>query len=158
MLLSPNSFLAWNTNTSSSQSRKPRNYQLRPSYPLGLAGTGDVMVRPETGSPASTPPSGATSAADRDVVEGSDFMVDYAAADPLRQVFVDEASAATAQCAACGHTATLAEASIYAQAPGLVVRCRSCNNVMMRLVIEPQGQWLDLRGLQSLTIRQEARS
>jgi hypothetical protein len=85
-------------------------------------------------------------------------MVASEAADPLHQVFVDDLTAATAQCAACGHTGTLADASISAQASGLIVRCRSCNNVMMRQVIEPQGQWLDLRGLQSLTFRQEARS
>ena len=50
------------------------------------------------------------------------------AAGRLSEVFALEVTAARGQCGACGNVATLAEARAFVDAPGLVIRCRSCDN------------------------------
>jgi hypothetical protein len=75
-----------------------------------------------------------------------------AAAGDLRQVFAVDVTAATGKCAGCGQTATLGQAQLYAQAPGLVVRCGNCESVLLRLVSSPDRTWLDLRGLAYLQL------
>ena len=73
-----------------------------------------------------------------------------AAAGDLRQVFAVDITAATGRCAGCGQTAVLAQARLYSRAPGLVVRCANCENVLLRLVTAPDRTWVDLRGLDYL--------
>jgi hypothetical protein len=43
-------------------------------------------------------------------------------------------------------------ASVYANAPGVVVRCSSCDGVLLRLVETPTSFWLDVSGLSYLQI------
>ena len=40
----------------------------------------------------------------------------------------------------------------YLQAPGMVLRCASCDAVQIRLVHAPSRAWLDLRGIDMLEI------
>ncbi len=75
-----------------------------------------------------------------------------ALAGPLRELFAVDITAATASCAACGHTDTVATLHVYSQAPGLVARCPGCEDVVLRLVRTPDAAWLDLRGTMSLRI------
>jgi hypothetical protein len=70
-----------------------------------------------------------------------------ALAGPLREVFAVELTAALGTCAGCGRSGPLAEARLYARAPGLVARCPGCAAVLVRLVAGPDRTWLDLRGL-----------
>ena len=70
-----------------------------------------------------------------------------ALAGPLREVFAVELTAARGTCAGCGRSGPLAEARVYARAPGLVARCPGCAAVLLRLVAGPDRTWLDLRGL-----------
>src|SRR5205814_387905 len=49
------------------------------------------------------------------------------AAGRLSEVFALEVTAARGQCGACGNVAALAEARAFVDAPGLVIRCRSCD-------------------------------
>ncbi|MGZ3508144.1 MAG: DUF6510 family protein [Vulcanimicrobiaceae bacterium] len=79
-----------------------------------------------------------------------------AAAGELREIFAIDVTAATGQCDACGWTARLAQAHVYAQAPGLVARCTNCGRVLMRLVRAPERAWLDLRGLTYLMVEMPA--
>jgi hypothetical protein len=75
-----------------------------------------------------------------------------ALAGPLREVFAVELTAARGTCAGCGRSGPLAEARLYARAPGLVARCRSCAAVLLRLVAGPDRTWVDLRGLAVLEV------
>jgi hypothetical protein len=41
----------------------------------------------------------------------------------------------------------------YLHAPGIVLRCASCDAVQIRFVRGPQRAWLDLRGVRVLEFR-----
>jgi hypothetical protein len=75
-----------------------------------------------------------------------------ALAGPLREVFAVELTAARGTCAGCGRIGPLAEARLYARAPGLVVRCRGCDAVLLRLTTGPGRSWIELRGLAVLEV------
>jgi hypothetical protein len=70
-----------------------------------------------------------------------------AAAGVLSEVFAVDVTAAIGQCAGCGSRGPLGGAGSYLEAPGAVLRCRSCDNVLVRVVTSPDRYWLDLRGL-----------
>ena len=59
---------------------------------------------------------------------------------------------ASGRCVACGSTITMAQARVYTDAPGMVMRCPSCDNVLLRLVRNPSRAWMDLRGLTYLEV------
>ncbi|GIJ25027.1 hypothetical protein Vqi01_01890 [Micromonospora qiuiae] len=65
---------------------------------------------------------------------------------PLGEVFAIDLSTATGRCAHCGTAGPVAGLRVYSQAPGLVARCPTCVEVMMRMVRAPDRAWLDLRG------------
>jgi hypothetical protein len=68
----------------------------------------------------------------------------------LLEVFGAEMTTATGTCDHCGATAQMAELVVYLQAPGTVVRCRSCESVVM-VIVEVRGtKCVDLRGLAAL--------
>ncbi|MGH3115554.1 MAG: DUF6510 family protein [Gaiellales bacterium] len=68
----------------------------------------------------------------------------------LLDVFGVEMTTATGVCAHCGAAGELAALVVYRQAPGTVVRCRSCGNVVMVVVDRRGTKCVDLRGLQAL--------
>ena len=68
----------------------------------------------------------------------------------LLEVFGAELTTATGTCAGCGATAQVAELVVYLQAPGTVVRCRSCDNALMVIVDVRGRRCVDLRGLSAL--------
>ena len=70
-----------------------------------------------------------------------------AAAGVLREVFAVDVTAARGQCVGCGSTAPMAEARLFADAPGLVLRCAGCDGVLLRMVSGGGRRWLDVRGL-----------
>src|SRR3954453_911648 len=72
-----------------------------------------------------------------------------AAAGILREVFVHELSAARGQCASCGMIAPMGSQHLYMSplSPGAVLRCQSCQEVLM-VVVHAGGRYrLGLRGL-----------
>jgi hypothetical protein len=75
-----------------------------------------------------------------------------AAAGPLGELFRVDVVAAIGRCDHCGAERAVGETSVYADAPGIVVRCRSCDGVLLRLVETPTHFWLDVRGLSYLRI------
>jgi hypothetical protein len=75
-----------------------------------------------------------------------------AAAGALADLFAAEMTAAMTTCANCGDTRPLGELRTYPQAPGVILRCITCDTVQLRLVRAPQQAWLDLRGIQVLQI------
>ena len=70
-----------------------------------------------------------------------------ALAGHLHDLFRVDLSIATARCTACGRTAPMAEVRVFDHAPGVVARCPTCDQVLLRLVRGPGRAWLDLRGL-----------
>jgi hypothetical protein len=68
-------------------------------------------------------------------------------AGALGELFVADVSVAVVECAGCGHTGVVAEAVVYADAPGMVARCPECSDVLLRLVRSQRRAWLDLSGV-----------
>ncbi|MQA84248.1 MAG: hypothetical protein GEV03_06400 [Streptosporangiales bacterium] len=83
------------------------------------------------------------------------FLDGNAAAGVLHEVFAADLTAAVGQCAGCGRRAALADTRLYTRAPGLVVRCRDCDGVLLRAVAAPGRMWLDMRGLVRLEVPTE---
>lgn len=68
----------------------------------------------------------------------------------LREVFGREMTAAVGTCASCGRVGPVAETVVYLRAPGTVVRCRTCGNILM-VFAEVRGRnCVDLQGLAAL--------
>ena len=69
----------------------------------------------------------------------------------LIEVFGAEMTAATGTCATCGRSSQVAELAVYQPRLGTVVRCRSCDGVLMVFVQVRGITCVDMRGLTSLT-------
>ena len=69
----------------------------------------------------------------------------------LIDVFGTEMTAAGTTCATCGASRPVAELVVYRQAPGVVVRCRTCGDILMVLVTRDGMTSVDLSGLASLS-------
>jgi uncharacterized protein DUF6510 len=68
----------------------------------------------------------------------------------LLEVFGTEMTIAKGVCADCGAAGQVAELVVYLEAPGTVVRCRSCSSILM-VIVEVRGtKCVDLRGLADL--------
>ena len=79
------------------------------------------------------------------------FLDGNAAAGPLSAFFAADVTAALGECDHCGQVGRLAEARVYL-GPGIVVRCRGCDGVLLRVVEGPGRAWLDMRGLRTLQV------
>ena len=79
-----------------------------------------------------------------------DALDGNAIAGQLVEVFGAEMTTATGVCASCGASGVVAELVVYLKAPGTVVRCRSCESVLMVLVTSRGVTCVDLRGLDRL--------
>ena len=79
-----------------------------------------------------------------------DALDGNAIAGQLVEIFGAELTTATGVCASCGASGVVAELVVYLQAPGTVVRCRSCESVLMVLVGRRGVTCVDLRGLSRL--------
>ena len=82
-----------------------------------------------------------------------------AAAGMLREVFVHELTAARGACASCGAVAQMGSQHLYmyALSPGAVLRCKTCQAVLMVFVHAGGRYRLGLRGLAWLEIPESAR-
>ncbi|HEY8300395.1 MAG TPA: DUF6510 family protein [Jatrophihabitans sp.] len=69
-----------------------------------------------------------------------------ALAGPLADLFGGDVTAALAECAGCGRRDVIANLHLYDGGPGAVLRCASCQAVVLRYAITPHGTWLDVRG------------
>jgi hypothetical protein len=70
----------------------------------------------------------------------------------LLDVFGADLTAAGSVCGGCGAHEIVARLDVYVNAPGVVVRCRHCDAVMIRIVQGGGRTWLDLSGTGSLEI------
>ena len=71
----------------------------------------------------------------------------------LGEVFAVELTSARGRCAGCGAEAQIAEARAFVEAPGLVLRCASCDNALVVLVRTDNRYVLGMSGLAWLELR-----
>ena len=68
----------------------------------------------------------------------------------LMEIFGTEMTTAVGTCAHCGAVAQVAEFAVYRPDLGIVVRCRSCDSMLMVFVKIRGVTCVDLMGLSSL--------
>jgi uncharacterized protein DUF6510 len=68
----------------------------------------------------------------------------------LLELFGVELTVATSVCGSCGAAEQVARLDVYVDAPGVVVRCCHCEDVLMRIVRAPDRVWIDLGGMSCL--------
>lgn len=75
-----------------------------------------------------------------------------AAGGILSEVFAPDLTAARATCAHCGATRAVGALLVYAHGMGTVVRCPSCDAVVLGIGRTPTRLWLDLSGARHIVI------
>jgi hypothetical protein len=79
-----------------------------------------------------------------------------AAAGMLRELFARDVTAALATCRGCGGVGAVGTLLEYGHAMGIILRCPSCQNAMIRLVHAPGSLRLDASGVSLLAIPDDA--
>lgn len=75
-----------------------------------------------------------------------------AEAGELRQLFAVDVTIAMATCAGCGTQAEVGALPSYAHEMGVVLRCSTCGNVVLRLVRTPRATYFEARGMSRLVL------
>jgi hypothetical protein len=71
----------------------------------------------------------------------------------LSEVFAFDTTMAVTTCAVCGDTRPLAELHNYMWAPGVVLRCATCEAVQIRHVHSADGRgWLEMTGVRVMQL------
>lgn len=70
----------------------------------------------------------------------------------LHEIFTMDVTVAETTCAGCGAVHAVGRVDVYLDAPGAVVRCPSCEQVLMKIVRGPGRYWLDLTGTRCLEL------
>ena len=68
----------------------------------------------------------------------------------LREIFTVEMTTAQSTCGGCGKVHAVGCVDVYLNAPGAVVRCPACEQVLMRIVHGRDRYWIDLSGTRCL--------
>lgn len=69
-----------------------------------------------------------------------------ATAGLLYEIFGAEMTAAPTECANCGNEAEVGTLLAFTHGPGFVLRCSTCQNIVLRIVETPEAIYLDARG------------
>jgi phage FluMu protein Com len=86
-------------------------------------------------------------------MEDSEMRTDgNAIAGVLQEVFVREVTMARIACAGCGKVEPIGAEYAYTQAPGIVLRCRHCEDVLLvvtqppgrNLLAFPRSRWIEI--------------
>jgi hypothetical protein len=86
-----------------------------------------------------------------------DALDGNAAGGILQAIFSSEMTTAEGICAGCGQLRVVGATVCYKHGMGTILRCPSCDTVLLR-VAEIRGRyWLDMRGLRVLQLRQTVR-
>ena len=76
-----------------------------------------------------------------------ELMLDAnAVAGLLFEIFGVEMTASPTECTHCGNSGEVGALLAFTQGPGVILRCSSCENVVVRIVRTPQAVYLDARG------------
>jgi len=79
-----------------------------------------------------------------------------AAGGILQEIFPFEMTTVQATCTSCGATGVIGTLTVYMHGMGMVVRCPTCDNVLIRVVHAKGRYWLDMRGVRVLQIDAES--
>lgn len=83
-----------------------------------------------------------------------DALDGNAIAGTLFTVFGREMTTSAGICTSCGTRSLLAELTVYLGGPGVVARCRHCDNMVM-VIVEIRGiSCVDVPGLESLEMEE----
>jgi NAD-dependent SIR2 family protein deacetylase len=77
-----------------------------------------------------------------------------AAAGILQAIFPFEMTLAQVTCTGCGATNAIGATAAYMHGMGTVIRCPSCDNVLIRIALVRGHYLLDLRGVRVLQIKE----
>ncbi len=77
-----------------------------------------------------------------------------AAAGMLQEIFPFEMTLAQVTCTGCGTTNVIGATAAYMHGMGTIVRCPSCDNVLIRIVHAGGRYLLDMRGVRVLQIKE----
>lgn len=75
-----------------------------------------------------------------------------AIAGPLADFFSFDVTTATARCNGCGAMAELARAMVYTSPAGTVVRCATCDQVLVTLVESEDRAWIGFSGVSAIEV------
>jgi len=76
-----------------------------------------------------------------------ELMLDAnAAAGLLYEIFGVEMTAAPTECANCGNEGEIGELLAFVHGPGIILRCSTCEHVVLRIVQTPDEIILHARG------------
>ena len=76
-----------------------------------------------------------------------ELMLDAnATAGLLYEIFGTEMTAAPTECANCGNEDEIGTLLAFVHGPGIILRCSTCENVVLRIVQTPDEIILDARG------------
>jgi hypothetical protein len=78
-----------------------------------------------------------------------------AAGGILQAIFPFEMTLVQVTCTGCGTTGAIAEVAAYIHGMGTILRCPSCDNVLIRVAQTEGRYWLDMRGVRVLQISNE---
>jgi Family of unknown function (DUF6510) len=81
-----------------------------------------------------------------------DYLDGNAIGGALGELFAVDVTAAVERCASCGTSAVIGAARVYPSGPGMVARCPTCDEVLVRLVRGADRAWLDLSGVSCLEV------
>lgn len=71
----------------------------------------------------------------------------------LQHLFARDVTTSQTCCDNCGQKGEVGTLLAFTQAPGVVLRCPACKEVMARIVMTAKDLYLDLRGTSYLRIR-----
>ena len=72
----------------------------------------------------------------------------------LQHLFARDLTTGDTRCDNCGQEGKVGSLLAFTQAPGVVLRCPVCKEVMARIVMTAKDLYLDLRGASYLRVRQ----
>ena len=76
-----------------------------------------------------------------------ELMLDAnATAGLLYEIFGAEMTASPTECAHCGNEGEVGALLAFTRGPGIVLRCSTCENVVLRIVRTPDAIYVDARG------------
>ena len=79
-----------------------------------------------------------------------------AAGGILQEIFPFEMTLAQSTCSGCRAVNAIGELAVYSHGMGTILRCPSCDTVLMRVAQIEGRYWLDMRGVRVLQINKEA--
>ncbi|HEY5222161.1 MAG TPA: DUF6510 family protein [Microbacteriaceae bacterium] len=85
-------------------------------------------------------------------VSGSSVLDGNVLAGPLAELFAFDVTTARERCASCGDVEALASAIVYSSPMGWVVRCPTCEDVLMVMVRTAGRYSLTARGMTWLRV------